>query len=464
MLSKRMKSLLIFSFLLLIGFDINPVSAQTNPGELSSDLFEDPLDKCQICHAEIYEQWEGSIHSLAEKDPYYQALFLMASKETDGLTDTYCSRCHTPIGLTSGEIPPADGSNMSEIALKGVQCDFCHSVSGMDGTGNAQFILTPDGTKRGPFTDSRSTAHKTEYSELHTKAEFCGMCHDVNHPINGLLLEATYTEWKNGPYAVEGIQCQDCHMTPGVTQYEQNPGKASDIGPKRDHIWTHFFVGGNAFITDHLGSDTHRDMAIERLQQAAELEIIPDGSIEPGETFEFGIKVNNVGAGHYLPTGITESRQMWIDVRATNGNGQEIFRSGALDEYGNIDQYTSIFHTVLGDAEGHHTEKAWEAESILSDNRVPPKGNVTESFNFKIPEDIAPPITITATLKYRSAPQEMIDHLFGEGELKVLVIDMTQESLILRENNQSTPGFHLTLPVILGLILIIYAIKGFKHE
>ncbi|MBE0524239.1 MAG: hypothetical protein IBX40_07905 [Methanosarcinales archaeon] len=40
-------------------FGIYPVSAQTNPGELSSDQFEDPLDKCQVCHAEIYEQWDG---------------------------------------------------------------------------------------------------------------------------------------------------------------------------------------------------------------------------------------------------------------------------------------------------------------------------------------------------------------------------------------------------------------------
>lgn len=394
MLSKRMNTLLILVVHFLIGFGMIPVSAQTNPGELSSDQFEDPLDKCQVCHTEIYEQWEGSMHSLAEKDPYYQALFIMASEETDGLTDTYCSRCHTPIGLTSGEMPPADGSNMSEIALKGVQCDFCHSVSSSDGTSNAQFTLTPDGTKRGPFADSRSPAHNTEYSD----------------------------------------------------------------------IWTHFNVGGNAFMTDYLGSDTHRDMAVDRLQQAAELEIIPDGSIEPGETFNFGIKVKNIGAGHYIPTGLTESRQMWIDVQATGGNGQEIFRSGALDEHGNIDQATSIFHTVFGDAEGHHTEKVWEAESILSDHRVPPKGEVIEPFSFKIPEDIATPITITATLKYRSASQEMIDHLFGKGELDVPVIDMTQKSLIVGEKDPSTPGFQLTFPVILGLILIIYVIKGFNNE
>jgi len=100
------------------------VCAQTAPGELSSDQFEDPL-RCKGCHAEIYKQWEGSMHSQAELDPYYLALSKMASEETDGLTDTYCARCHTPIGVVSGEVPPVDGSNLSEIAKKGVQCDFC---------------------------------------------------------------------------------------------------------------------------------------------------------------------------------------------------------------------------------------------------------------------------------------------------------------------------------------------------
>jgi hypothetical protein len=438
------------------------VSAETDHGELSSDQFQDPLDKCRLCHAEIYKQWNGSIHSQAKMDPYYLLLFRLAGQKTNGLTDIYCSRCHTPIGLVSGEIPPADGSNLSEIAKKGIQCDFCHSVSGSDGTGNARYIVTPDGTKRGPFADSRSSAHETEFSELHTRAEFCGMCHDVFHPTNGLVLEATYTEWKEGPYASQGTQCQDCHMTPGITQFQANPGKASGLGPQREHIWTHFVVGGNAFMTEYQGSNIHRDMAVDRLQRAAKITVTSNSSAKPGQNLTFAVKIENVGCGHYLPTGLTESRQMWLDITVTDGAGTQMYRSGALDEHGSPD--AMIYHTVLGDAYGNPTEKVWEAESILSDHRIPPKGEVTEPFSLPLPAGVQTPIHITAILKYRSAPQECIDDLFGEGEVEVPIIEMTQHSITVSDEDQDMSGFQITILVIIGFIVLIFIHRRSKHE
>ncbi len=402
------------------------------------------------------------MHSQAELDPYYLALSEMASEETDGLTDTYCARCHTPIGVVSGEVPPVDGSDLSEIAKKGVQCDFCHTVTESDGTANAKFTLTPDGTKQGPFDDSRSPAHNTEYSELHTKAEFCGMCHDVNHPTNGLPLEATYTEWKNGPYAAQGIQCQDCHMTPGITGYQANPGKASGIGREREHIWTHFGVGGNAFMTEYFGSKTHAIMAVDRLQRAAQVEVVSGGSVVAGESYEFKVTIKNIGAGHYLPTGLTESRQMWLDITVTDGAGTEVYRSGALDEDGNIDTGAVVYHTILADAEGNPTEKVWEAESILSDHRIPPKGEVTESHAFTMPDGVNTPVYVTAVLKYRSAPQELIDYLLGE-EFEVPVIEMTRDSQILEDGDKSMSGFQVTFPVIVGFILLVFFLIGRKR-
>jgi len=456
----KLRRMVILVLSLILAIQIQGL-AETAPGEFSSDQFADPLKKCQSCHAEIYKQWDGSMHSKAVIDPYYLALSKMASKETDGLTDTYCARCHTPIGVVSGEVPPADGSNLSEIAKKGVQCDFCHTVSESDGTANAKFTVSPDGIKRGPFADSRSPAHETEYSELHTKAEFCGMCHDVNHPINGLPLEATYTEWKNGPYATEGIQCQDCHMTPGITKYQANPGPASGLSASREHIWTHFGVGGNVFMTEFLGSKTHADMSVERLQRAAQVKVIPGGSVVPGESYEFEVTIKNIGAGHYLPTGLTESREMWLDITMIDGQGNEIYRSGALDDHGNIDPEAIVYHTIVGDANGNPTHKIWEAESILSDHRIPPKGEDTETHGFTMPEDVTLPVSITAVLKYRSAPQEFINDLLGE-EFVVPVVDMTQDSETLGDNDTSMPGFQITIPMTLGFMLLVYIMKGNK--
>jgi len=169
------------------------------PGEYSSSDFT-RTSKCQQCHAIVHSQWDGTMHSNAYTDPFYQKEFHAASTDTDGLVDEFCSRCHTPIGVLSGEIPPADGSHFSEIAHMGVQCDFCHTVSGSNGIGDASFIVTPGNTKWGPFDDSKSASHTSEYLELHTRSEFCGMCHQVTHPVNGLVIDDTYSTWNESYY------------------------------------------------------------------------------------------------------------------------------------------------------------------------------------------------------------------------------------------------------------------------
>ncbi len=102
-------------------------------------------------------------------------------------------------------------------------------------------------------------------------------------------------------------------MTPGVTEFKQNPGRAVAGGPVRDHISTHYFVGGNAMIPGLLGSPEHEKLARERLQAAAKLEI---QSVEKtNDTIALKVKVTNSRAGHKLPTGLTEARMIWFADR-----------------------------------------------------------------------------------------------------------------------------------------------------
>ncbi|MBN1134522.1 MAG: hypothetical protein JXA38_06375 [Methanosarcinaceae archaeon] len=295
---------------------------ETRAGQYSSTQFTRP-GICSGCHVIIYSQWEGAMHSVSEIDPFYMKEVQEASTDTDGFTDLFCARCHTPIGVMAGEVPPVDGSKLSEIAKNGVQCDFCHTVSGSAGIGNAAFISTPGNIKWGPFSDAESTYHETAFSELHTQAEFCGMCHDVVHPANGLKVEATYTEWKEGPYSKEGEQCQGCHMTPGITKFEANPRRAAAGGPKKEHIFTHNTVGGNAFITELLGSNTHKNMAIERLENAASLDVNTPLTADMNNTVTMNVSITNSGAGHRLPNGLTEIREMWLEVIATDNAGKK---------------------------------------------------------------------------------------------------------------------------------------------
>lgn len=415
---------------------------------------------CGGCHAEIYAQWNGSMHSMAHKDPVYEKLFVMASMETNSSFDAFCTKCHAPIDYLAGNIPSADNYNVSKISEKGVSCDFCHSVNASSGIGNGAFISSPGRIKRGPFNDSNySTFHSTMYSDLHTKAEFCGMCHDVRHPFNGLALENTYTEWKEGPYN-ETTPCQYCHMTPGVTKFESNPGRAAAGAPIRENIFTHYFVGGNAMLPGMLGSPEHERLANERLKSAAKLEIEDIGLIN--DSVNLRLRVSNTGAGHKLPTGLTEARMIWLDIDVRDASGKTIFRSGGTDENGYVDHDAVKYHTVFGDANGAPTEKVWLAEKILSDNRIPPKGYSIEYYNFTIPENTKKPVTISARLNYVSASQELSDLLFGEGRVRPPVVEMASVNYTLyAPASKESPGFTFVL-VILAFYITLRFYKPWR--
>jgi hypothetical protein len=267
----------------------------------------------------------------------------------------------------------------------------------------------------------------TEYSEIHTKAEFCAACHNVYHPVNNLPIENPYEEWKEGPYAKEGIVCQDCHMTPGPQVTKPNPGQVAIGGPMREHYFSHSTIGGNIFITRYMGNERGYQIAAERLKSAAKLEIAEISS--SGSNLTIKVKVTNVGAGHYLPTGLTVMRQMWLHVTVKDSTGKLLYESGKLDNEGNIAKDSIIYHTVYADKNGNPTEKVWEAEKILKDHRIPPKESVLETFTFNLPAGVKRPLRVDVELLYRSAPQHIVNKLMKDKP-KVPVIQMTSISKI----------------------------------
>lgn len=396
-------------------------------GYLDINMF-DPPEICQGCHQEIYNQWKGSMHSNAWNDPVYLALMRAASKATKGLTDNLCIGCHTPIGLTTGESSPG-GEKLSQISKNGVQCDFCHNISASTGIGNASFVLTPHkygrSLKFGPFKDASSPYHDTTYSDLHTKSELCGTCHNVTHPLNRIPIERTYDEWKDSPYPGEGIGCQECHMSPGPG-FRKNPGRAAIGAKEREHIFTHYFVGGNTLVTAMLGSEQHVQLAREMLQSAAKMEIISVKNMRRGATATVVIRVHNSGAGHKLPTGFPEGREMWVDFSVLNEKGSEIYRLGRVDGKGRLEEGTRNFKVVLGDAAGNIIDvEVWKATRILHDNRILPRGYADVRFDVPIPLDIKGKLTIKADLCYHSFSQAFVDHLLGKDAPKVPTVIMT---------------------------------------
>jgi hypothetical protein len=426
------------------GFPFFPSLLTTSSGKpVASTEFEDP-GVCMGCHPALYKQWNGSMHSNAFVDPVFQALWRLGVKETNGAVEKLCAGCHTAIGTVAEEVRlgPDGVFQASDIAKKGVQCDLCHTIKAARGhetptrePQNASIIVDPGSVKRGPYKDSDSPYHETEYSELHTKSEFCANCHNVFHPSNNFPIEDTYREWKTSVYAQAGIQCQDCHMMPVEKAIEAaktltkpvNPGQAAVGGPQREQMHTHEFVGANAVVTELLGAKQHAAIAVKRLQNAASIALELPGKAEAGRLVQFKVRVRNETAGHNLPTSLTEVRQVWLDV-AVSAGGAEVYRSGAIAADGSIDPEATMFRAIAVDKDGHHTSKPWEIVRFESNTTIPPKGSATASYAFELPADAKGPLAVKATLRYRSFDQGLANLLLGEKAPTIPAIEMVAAS------------------------------------
>jgi len=347
--------------------------------EIASGQFES-AHNCQYCHQKIYQQWRGTAHALSSTNPVFLAEMRSTSQETGGDSDEFCVSCHIPVGWLAAEIPPVDGSNLSEMAKQGVSCDLCHTTTAITGKGNAAFQLTPGRTKFGPLSDPlQNPIHESVFSQLHTEADFCSSCHEIVHPQNGLVLASTFSEWQQSSYGSRRITCQDCHMTPGPGVNKPNPGVTATGAPKvREHTWQHDMVGNNVFAMRRAGFPAHAARAEENLQAAAVLFLGLPAQLSPYQPTKINVRIRNGGAGHYLPTGLSLFKDMWLEVICTNQSGQVIHSSGVLTETGAIPNGAVVFKTSFADASGEETDNLWEAVKVLDDHRIPPQEYIDE--------------------------------------------------------------------------------------
>lgn len=386
-------------------FAASPAMAQEGDQLFEPGSFEDP-QVCAGCHQDIHQQWASSMHAYAWDSVWFREDYEQAHRETDGATDMLCGPCHAPIAAKTGQLPPHDGSEFDSTAEKGISCDFCHTVSGLERPYNMGHLSSPGRVKRGPRGDGRELYHAVQYSELHTQAEFCGSCHNVIHPATEVMIIDTYDDWKNNEYGQNNISCQDCHMTP-TPGVGKNPGRAAMMGQQRDNVAFHAFGGGSSYVQDYLGHEEQAERARDLLRAAAELEI--SQQMGKDSTLELTVDVHNVGAGHKIPTGVTYIRKMWLHVEVLDGAGETVYSSGHIGGDNHVDPEAVFFRLLFEDEQGELTGKSWRAQGIGYDRRIAAKS--TEREVYRIPLSAGEEYTVNTRLMYRSFSQATIDRL-----------------------------------------------------
>ena len=251
----------------------------------------------------------------------------------DPKTALLCYSCHAPLGEQQEKVVDKDGRpsrlakrrqvpgwapNASDngerpalklkthhafsasLQQKGLNCAGCH-VRGHQRFGPPK--------RDGSIENSAPALQLPHGGAIRTaafeRAEFCKGCHQFEpsgYALNGKLLENTYNEWKDGPYAREGKSCQSCHM------------------PERRHLWRG--------IHDP-----------EMVKQGVSVRLsLEKQRFQVGEQLRAEITLTNTGVGHDFPTYVTPKIVVRfeladMDGKPVDGSAQEerIGREVTLD-------------------------------------------------------------------------------------------------------------------------------------
>ena len=373
---------------------------------------------CATCHSVITQQWQKSAHAHASTEVYYQSVATLFIEERGPNAVQFCAACHNPIGLVQGEVDvkaigrvnTVGGAAyqarklgitlpISQRATEGVTCALCHQVAHVTpGNGSLDLATNLAALPTAAFDQlslrAAPGAHKAMLlPSVIQQAELCGSCHNLRLPNNGLALEPTFDEWQASPYPARGITCQNCHF-PQVVGPKANTSSLATVG-------AHGTVPGALSSLPGMADDE------SLLRKAATLEArLTSDPTDPMKLIATVI-ITNTGAGHHLPTGASDLRQLWLELTLRDINGQMLWSSGKLDQFGALDPGTMQFRKVLGDANGQPIDlhRVWVATQILSDTTLSPLEARLIPYQINLSSAASTPLTLTARLLYRDVSQ-----------------------------------------------------------
>ena len=393
---------------------------------------------CGECHSEIFRQWSDSNHRLMSSNPYYLILEDLAAQVEGEEFRTWCMGCHNPQGLSIGERKTTPGKLLYEkggeslkeafvqkrpVVEEGTGCLLCHRITKLEGAGgNADYTVNLKDRTTYPFENSqngtlrwfghrminaRPSVHKASYiNPLYKTSSYCGSCHSEFAPGTGSMIVETFEEWRSSPYndpdnPEQHKTCIDCHMHKDINRIgEDIPGTSTDGGTLKSNVATHHFTGANHFLVG-LRSSQHEQMSVDLLKNAVTMELdVRDNQLI--------VEVKNIGAGHALPTGVADFRELWLEVTVKDVSGKTVLQSGYLKPDGNVPEDARIFQKVFGDFEGKPVGALfWRYAKLLKDTKIPAGEKRDEEF--ELPDNIQFPVDVEVRLLFRVFPQWFTD-------------------------------------------------------
>ena len=250
-----------------------PSSAQTAHGGTIPAKYFMQSQTCERCHADIYQQWSGSMHRFSSFNNQWYRKSIEYMQEVNGVQSSkWCAGCHDPAMLFTGmfEKPAIDNLDKPE-AHAGLGCVMCHSMVKVKSTmGQGDFGLeypqinelatSENSLLRGLhdfFVRVNPEPHRRTFMKPFVRAQtadFCSTCHKVHldGPVNNYRWIRGFNDYDNWQasgvsgqgarsfyYPAQPQKCVDCHMPLVPSQ---------DLGNVDGSVHSHRFPGANTAV------------------------------------------------------------------------------------------------------------------------------------------------------------------------------------------------------------------------
>lgn len=412
-----------------------PLSSVRLEGELPPyDAASMSPESCAQCHAEVVADWKQSLHAFADSEIVYARVVAEFRQEHGVEASNWCAGCHSPLRMARGQL----NIKVADVDQPNVDCVTCHSIRQTHqprGDLNFDMAVKPATGYGAGYASTVSNrlllmqpdAHRERWNgSLPRGSELCGACHRQTLPefLTGSkdspTLQDTYGEWQrsrfNSDDPAQRRTCQDCHMPEGR-------GLASLlVGGGRRHL----FAGASVDVARLEGSRTAFQEHKRLLAGAATVALAVEGCGSQG--LAVVAKVTNDGAGHNLPTGATDLREVWLEVTAKDEAGRVVYQSGAVGSDGTLDPNATRFGVTLGDAERKpvHLHDIVRVRYVLEDTTI--RSGETRDVRYALPLRNMSRVTVQVRLLYRAVPQNFLNH-FMTSDLRFQVVEMASATL-----------------------------------
>ena len=308
------------------------------PAKVETSLYDG--EWCAKCHQEEYDAWTRSAHAHAAEDPF---VGYVASSEERLRGPSYarlCQGCHDPTGLRRAKrrspaerVSPVEAATtpLDSCAREATPTSRCAIETG--------FWITKGKEGSISFVASISAAVATSSSFLVT-------------------VSARSTRSPNGRRArtmhrvrTEPVSTATCRAR------TESPATRWSVATWRSHSATR--------------CPGWEDAIVANLAGAAKVSAVWHAST-------VDVNVENVGAGHLLPTGVADIREMWIELRVLDAAGQTLSTVGGPDANGLLADDGPRFGMDIAGDDGMllKLHELSLAKSIPFDRRIPPGGAV----------------------------------------------------------------------------------------